>query len=218
MSVTITLHYAERGSVLIAEFLCDGDPGPLESGNRGWFAVSDELDWHCGWRLKVQCPITEPKGGYGYPAPPAAKQRYGFEEKYYGDLLVDGRNITVRFGIPDCLDPPKRSFNWGQPILINGKMFHCALQLQIRPRAGGHLRRKAASMDRAGGIVFLSSNRGTDNVIGFVKDSERGRGRDERIFAYCHEHRSEYEIGTPYTDSRDRITQPVNASKWMAAW
>jgi hypothetical protein len=88
MSVPVNLEYAENGGVLVAEFLCNGGPSLLESGHRGWYAVSDELDWLCGWRLKVECPVTEPKEDCGYPSPPAGQRVYKFEDEVkYGEEL-----------------------------------------------------------------------------------------------------------------------------------
>jgi hypothetical protein len=212
MSVPVRLEYADNGSVLVAEFLCNGDPNLLESGGQGWFAVSGELDWLCGWRLQVQCPITEPKKDYGYRSPPAGKEVYKFEEYgdgLYGELSVDERKIRVRFPIPDCLDPPRKSFKWGGPILIDGKVFNCELKLVLRPRAGGSARRRPATPDCAGGIEFLSSKGAGDKVIGFVRDSETVRGRRDRIDAYIREHAPT--VGSPYRDSRGRLIQRLDS-------
>lgn len=217
MSVPVTLQYTQDGSGLTAEISCTGDPGQLKSGKRGWLAVSDELPWSFGWHLRLHCPVTETRQGYGYPRPAAGTKNYSFEEKYCGDLSVDSRTIRVRFGIPDCFDPPdKKSFTWGRPILIEEKMFHCALRLELRARDGGHLRRRGATPQCAGGVEFLSSGGDGDVVIGFRMDSEGGRGRHERIDAYCRQRLAEHFGGARYTDSKGYMTQRAK-SLWFAA-
>jgi len=217
MSVPVRLHYVEDASVVAAEFSCDGDPARLESGKRGWLAVSDEMDLLCGWRLRAHCSVTEPGRIYGYRKPPAGTNNYVFEDWYCGGMEVDKRKIVARFRIPDCFDPPeKKSFVWGRPILIEEKMFHCQLRLELRAREGGRLRRRAATHECAGGVEFVKSRSEGYAVIGFIRDSDDGRGREERISAYCRKRLSEALGEEPYKDSRGYMNQRAK-SIWFAA-
>jgi hypothetical protein len=212
MSVPVSLQFADNGSVVAAEFECIGEPSPLKSGKIGWFAVSEEMDWCSGWRLRMQCSITKTLENYGYPKPRPGTTAYTFDPDYCGNLAIEDRKIAIRLQIPDCFDPPTRkSFNWGQPILLDERMYHCALRLELRSRKiEGHLRRKHATPERVGGVEFLSSGPNGDVVIGFIPDSDGRRGRVERVDAILTQRNSEYVVGAPYRNAQGRLLRRID--------
>ncbi len=203
--VSVDLEFRKGGTVLFGGLECPPELELLESGKRGWLAVSRHIEWRCGWSLRVNCPITEPGPEYKFPRPPSGTPEFDFDPDYCGKLVVSDRCVNVTFQIPDCLDPPKKkSFNWGRPVLIGDRMFHCALRLELRsPTDGTSLRRRAATSARNGAIEFITPGANGDIVIDTIQDSESGRGREERIQAFLEEHRAAYTIGTP--DKRGRI-------------
>jgi hypothetical protein len=203
------LEFRENGRLLLGTFVCRGEPGLLKSGKRGWLAVSRHLDWRCGWCLKLHCPVTE-----AAQRPPDRQREFTFDPNYCGRLVVDDGRVTAYFRVPDCLDPPgKKSFNWRAPILFGEQMFNFQLRLEMRPPRGdaSYLRRRAATRFDVGGIEFVSPNVTGDTVLGYVPDSEAGRGRKDRISAFVHEHRSEYVVGEPYTDARGNTVQNIDS-------
>jgi hypothetical protein len=123
----------------------------------------------------------------------------------------------THFRVPDCLDPPeKKSFNWSAPILFGEQMFNCQLRLEMRPPRGdvSYLRRRAATLMDVGGVEFVSPGVDGDTLLGYVPDSEGGRGRQDRISAFVHEHRSEYVVGEPYTDAGGNTVQNFDLSRY----
>jgi hypothetical protein len=128
-----------------------------------------------------------------------------FDPNYCGKVVIGDRYVNFTFRIPDCLDPPgKKSFNWGQPILIGDRMFHCALRLELRgPKDGSYLRRRAATPARNSAVEFVTPGAIGDVVMATVQDSDAGRGRHERLHAFLDEHRTRYKLKAP--DGRTRV-------------
>lgn len=189
------LEFGEGGTVVVARLSCLGEPGLLQSGKRGWFERSTHLEWRCGWRLCANWSVTAPGPDYSYSRPEAGKHRFGFVDSVsrwrpwdLGRLVVEGRSLTARFVIPDCFDKaPFKSFAWGEPILIEGEMFHCQLRLEVHgPRDGSYLVRRTATRDFVGGIDFMSAD---EEILAQVCDSEGadGKGRVERVLAMWRE-------------------------------
>ncbi len=205
--VSVDLEFRKGGAVLFAGFECPPELELLESGKRGWLAVSRHIEWRCGWSLKVNCPITEPGPTYKFPRPPSGTSEFDFDPDYLGKVVVCDQRVNVTFQLPDCLDPPeKKSFNWARPILIGDRMLHCALRLELRsPTHGTYLRRRAATAVRNGGIEFVMPGLNRDIVMAAIQDSESGRGREERIQAFLEEHRAAYGIGLPDEKGRTRV-------------
>jgi hypothetical protein len=144
-------------------------------------------------------------------------------------LVVEDRHVTVNCRVPDCFDPPeKKSFNWGKPILLGERMFHCQLRLELRgPGDGTYLRRKAASPRRVGGIECLSLRPEGETVIGLIQDSEAGRGRCERVEALVRERweaamkeHPEYLAGAPKTRTYPTGPHTTQGLTWLGvqAW
>lgn len=183
----------------------------LKSGKNGWLAVSPHIDWRWGWSLKVHCPLTEPRSTYRLPRPPDGVCEFVFDPSYCGKLVISDRYVNFTFRIPDCLDPPgKKSFDWGQPILIGDRMFHCALRLELRgPKDGSYLRRRAATPERNGAVEFVTPSASGDVVMATVQDSDAGRGRHERLHAFLDEHRTRYRL-----ESSDGRTGVNNEAFW----
>jgi hypothetical protein len=208
------------GGVLVAGFSCAGKPTLLESGNLGWLAVSTHIEWRSSWRLKLHCPIVVPKSNYGFPRPRDGTREYVFEPSYCGSLSIKERRLTFTLRVPDCLDPPRKSFNWGQPILLDDQMFHCALRLELRnPKDGTYLRRMRATPLRRGGIEVMCTGLNGDTMLARVADSVTGRGRQERIHAFLEERREEYLLGNPRTrqtaSGRAVTEQNINGSIYL---
>jgi hypothetical protein len=64
---------------------------------------------------------------------------------------------------------------------------------------------RGATRQCAGGVEFLSSGGDGGVVIGFMMGSEGGRGRRDRINAYCSERLAEHFGNEQYTDSKGAI-------------
>ena len=119
-----------------------------------------------------------------------------------GALNIDGEHVDASFHIPDCLEPPKKSFIWQDAILMADRPFHCQVKLVIiDPDDGSFLRRTAATSTRNGAIEFVSSG---GDVFARAYDSDL-RGRRERIMAKARERKVEYLVGTPDEKGRTRI-------------
>jgi hypothetical protein len=188
--------FQDTGRVLAASLECSGEPR-LQNGKRGWYQVSDHIPWRLNWHLQVRCLIAEPKKDYKLPMPDKGQRKIilGTERcSALGSLDIDTKGLALSFRIPDCLDPPKKSFIWQGGIFLAELPFHCQIKLvMIDPKDGTRLRRVAATPARTGGIAFISPS-GDD--LGHIHDSEV-RGRSERISAIAMERQSEYLMGLP---------------------
>lgn len=201
---TIEWRFLDTNQVLAASLECSGKP-LLQSGKLGWYHVSDHIPWRLNWSFQVRCSVTEPKKGYKLPMPASGLTEISFDTQdcgALGALNIDAERLALTFRIPDCLDPPKKSFIWQGAILLGKQPFHCQAKLVIiNPNDGSFLRRAAATSTHTGGIEFVSSSGG---VFTTVRDSEV-RGRGERILAKARERRSEYLVGIPNEKGRTRI-------------
>lgn len=200
----IEWEFQDTNRVLAASLECSGEPR-LQSGRRGWYQVSDHIPWRLNWRLQVRCSITEPKEGYKLPMPNKSPRETVFDTEEcgaLGTLNIDAGRLALSFRIPDCLNPPKKSFIWQGAIFLDDRPFHCQVKLVvIDPRDGSFLRRIAATSTHTGCIEFVSSG---GSVFAHVRDSD-GRGRKERIIAKARERQVEYIIGTPDEKGRTRV-------------
>ena len=170
---SIEWEFQNADPLLVGTLECASEPALLESGKPGGYKVSEHIPWRFDWKFQVRCSVTEPKKDYKLPLPPPGRQEFIFDPSYCGGLNVNRKRLTLNFRIPDCLDPPRKSFLWQGPIYLADRAFHCLAKLvMLSPQGSNVLRRRQCDEDRSGGIEFLVFNGNQDVVIGEIQDSE----------------------------------------------
>ena len=207
------------GQLLVVSCPCVGEVVRLKSGNLGWNFVSRHIEWTSGWRLRFECSITQIGPDYGLPKPKDGQTLFRLDHEWkgrLGEVRIDNRNITVTVRVPDCLDPPKKSFNAGFAIPVLESIYHCKVQLQTRaaiPSDGSYLHRYWATPDTVGGIEVRLPG---EKVVATIPDSEAGRGNQERFWAAMNQRKGEFTTsgkvdGVKYL----RVRQEIELSKPM---
>src|SRR6266851_4964928 len=154
------LRFAKSGNELIASVDCNGEPRTLQSGNPGWFEVS-EIAWRNGWHVRVEVSVT-------------AITRPSYGGSWSGNVKVDVSShclVTIAFTVPDALSPFKKKRGWGGadegPIRIGSGRHHCSARVRARnPDVSSYL-------DRVGSELRFYRSVGDARLLEVMKDVVR---------------------------------------------